>query len=291
MLKRLISENIAVITCLEPDILTVRGDSGNIEQVIMNLAVNARDAMPDGGKLTITTADVTLAEEQCKAIPEARPGRYVCLSVADTGVGIDKAVIQHIFEPFFSTKEPGEGTGLGLSVVYGIVKQHEGWINVYSEPGQGSTFKVYLPAVHAKPETKTEETIEKKELQGGGERILLVEDDERVRQFLTEALSENGHVVFEAASGTEALDIFDREKGKFHLVFSDVVLPDMKGSQLVDEFLCRKPELRILLSSGYTDDKLQSPVMRQRRFQLLHKPYDLTELLQAVREAMGAPQV
>jgi len=291
MLKRLIGEDIAINTYLEPDIFTVRADAGNIDQVIMNLAVNARDAMPEGGKLTITTENVTLSEEQCTTIPEAQPGKYACLSVADTGVGIEKEIIEYIFEPFFSTKEPGEGTGLGLSVVYGIAKQHGGWINVYSEPGQGSTFKLYLPAIAGKPELKSDETILAEELQGNGERILLVEDDGRVREFLADALNENGHVVFEAANAEEALDIFDSEQGEFHLVFSDVVLPDINGFQLADQLLSRKPELPVLLGSGYINDKLQRPIIHEKEFQILPKPYTLAELLRAVREAMGAAQV
>jgi len=291
MLKRLIGEDIAINTYLEPDIFTVRADAGNIEQVIMNLAVNARDAMPEGGKLTITTENVTLSKEQCTTIPEAQPGKYACISVADTGVGIEKEIIEYIFEPFFSTKEPGEGTGLGLSVVYGIAKQHGGWINVYSEPGQGSTFKLYLPAIAGKPELKSDETILAEELQGNGERILLVEDDGRVREFLADALNENGHVVFEAANAEEALDIFDSEQGEFHLVFSDVVLPDINGFQLADQLLSRKPELPVLLGSGYINDKLQRPIIHEKEFQILPKPYTLAELLRAVREAMGAAQV
>lgn len=159
MLKRLIREDIAINIDLEPDLWPVRADEARIEQLIMNLAVNAREAMPKGGKLTIKTENVTLSEDTCKVIPEARFGRYVRLSIADTGVGMDEEIMQHIFEPFFTTKEPGEGVGLGLSVAYGIVKQHEGWIDVHSEPGQGSTFVVYLPALAVKPEDEFEEEI------------------------------------------------------------------------------------------------------------------------------------
>lgn len=200
---------------------------------------------------------------------------------------MDEKTIQYIFEPFFSTKEPGEGTGLGLSIVYGIAKHHEGWIDVYSEPGQGSLFKLYLPAVPAEPEAKTKETILAHQLRGNGERILLVEDEERVREFLVDVLSEKGHTVFEAASAKEALGIFDSEKGDFHLVFSDVLLPDMSGFELVDQLLSRKPELPVLLGSGWVDNKLKWPTLCEKGVQLLRKPYDLTELLQAVKEAMG----
>jgi len=289
MLNRLIGEDIAVTTDLEPDLWMVRADEGNIEQVIMNLVVNAKDAMSmtNGGKLTIKTENVTLNEEHCRGIPEAWPGKFVCLSVADTGVGMDEETIQHIFEPFFSTKDAGKGTGLGLSVVYGIVQQHGGWINVHSDPRQGSTFNVYLPAFSVKPEDETKETTSLQELQGSGERILVVEDEEGIRELATKMLSENGYIVFEAANAKEALDIFERENGELHLVFSDVVLPDKNGIELVDQLLLLKPELRILLSSGYTNEKLQWPVIRGRDFRFLQKPYALVSLLQAIREVIG----
>lgn len=286
MLNRLIGEDIAINIDLDPDLWTARADEASIEQVIMNLAVNAREAMPKGGKLIIKTENVTLDEENCKLIPEARPARYVCLSVTDTGVGMDEQIIQHIFEPFFTTKEVGKGAGLGLSVVHGIVKQHEGWISVYSEPGQGSTFEVYLPALAIKPQDQTEKTISLEELQGSGERILLVEDEEGVREYLTRALDENGYIVFEAANAKEATDIFEREKGEFHLVFTDVVLSDLGGLELVDQLLSRKPQLGVLLSSGYADEKSQRPVIRERGFRFIPKPYALPDVLRAIREAM-----
>lgn len=284
MLKRLIGEDIAIKTELEPDLWAVRADIGNIEQVFMNLAVNARDAMPEGGTLTIKTHKVTLDDEYCKMIPDARPGKFVCLSVADTGTGMDKAVLQRIFEPFFSTKEFGKGTGLGLAVVYGIVKQHEGWINVYSEPGQGSIFKVYLPACSVHLEDEPEEKVLLQKLQGNGERILLVEDEEAVREFTSKVLRDNGYTVFEAADVKEALEIFEKENREFHLVFSDMVLPDKSGLQLVDQLLSVRPELLVLLSSGYSDDKSQWPIIREKGFRFLQKPYSIPELLKVVRE-------
>jgi len=286
LLRRLIGEDIELVTALEPGLESVKADPGQIEQVIMNLAVNARDAMPEGGRLIIKTENVTLDEEHCKVIPEARPGKFVCLSVTDTGVGMDKETLQHIFEPFFTTKEGGKGTGLGLSVVYGIVKQHEGWIDVSSVPGRGATFKVYLPVFYGEREAEQQEAISWRELQGSGKRILLVEDEAGVRKFATGVLGENGYEVFEAASAKEAMDIFEREKGRFHLVFSDVVLPDKNGLQLVDQLLSRKPGLRILLSSGYTEEKSQWSVIRERGFRFLQKPYALPDLLQAVKEAI-----
>jgi nitrogen-specific signal transduction histidine kinase/CheY-like chemotaxis protein len=290
MLERLIGEDIDINANLEPDIWTVRADKGNIEQVIMNLVINARDAMSEGGTINIKAENVILDEERCKVIPESRPGRFVCLSIEDTGVGMDKKTIRHIFEPFFSTKEVGKGTGLGLSVVYGIVKQHEGWINVYSEPGRGSIFKVYLPVSSVKLEDETEEKISLAGVQGRGERILLVEDEGSVRKFAARVLRKNGYIVFEAEDAKGALDIFAREEGNFHLIFCDVVLPDKDGLQLVEQLFSRKPELRVLMSSGYTDQKSQWSIIRERGFQFLPKPYTLVGLLQAVREGIRSRQ-
>ncbi|GMT47725.1 MAG: hypothetical protein IEMM0007_1291 [bacterium] len=286
MLNRLIGEDIVIRTNLEPDIWMVRADTGSIEQVIMNLAGNARDAMPNGGSLTIRTENVLLDEEQSNVILEARPGKFVCLSVEDTGAGMNKKTIQHIFEPFFTTKEAGKGTGLGLSVVYGIVKQHEGWINVSSKSGLGSTFRIYLPASSVKSEDEARKAYPVQKLQGSGERILLVEDEEGVRGFASEALRGSGYVVIEAVNVQEALDIFEREKGDFHLILSDVVLPDNSGLHLVDQLLSYKPDLQVLLSSGYTDQKSQWPLIREREFRFLQKPYALGDLLQAVKEVI-----
>ena len=291
MLKRLLREDIAIEAYLEPDIFTMQADPGNIEQVIMNLAINARDAMPEGGKLTLMSENVILSKKHCQPIPGARPGSYVCLSVADTGTGIDKEIIPYIFEPFFSTKEAGKGSGLGLAVVYGIVKAHNGWIDVHSEHGQGTTFKLYLPAVPGSPEGKDDETMSPEQIRANGERILLVEDDRGVREFVNEALSKNGYVVFEAASARDALKVFDSRKGDFHLAFIDVVLPDMSGFQLVDQIHSRSPELPVLLGSGYLHDKLEWPVIHERRCQILQKPYNLGEVLRAVRATIGAAQV
>jgi two-component system cell cycle sensor histidine kinase/response regulator CckA len=284
MLHRIIGEDIELVNDLDPGLGRVKADPGQVEQIIMNLAINARDAMPQGGRLTIKTENVTLDEDYYQIIPGARPGRFVCLSVTDTGVGMTKETLQHIFEPFFSTKE--NGTGLGLAVAYGIVKQHEGWINVYSEPGHGSTFRVYLPAFAVEPGEERVEAIPLQELQGRGEWILLVEDEAAVRELVARSLGENGYVVFKAASAQEALEIFARERGKFHLIFSDVVLPDGTGLQLADQFLPRNPELRVLLSSGYTAQKSQWPLISERGFRFLQKPYTLADLLRALRAAV-----
>jgi PAS domain S-box-containing protein len=287
MLRRLIGEDIAIETRLEPDPWSVRADEGKIEQILMNLVVNARDAMPGGGTITIRTENVHVEEEYAGAVPDARPGRFVRLSVQDTGVGMDKAIIPHIFEPFFTTKEAGTGTGLGLSVVYGIVKQHNGWVHVYSEPGEGTTFRIYLSAFSAKPEEEAEDRLSLEAYRGFGERILLAEDEEGVRTFAVQALRRNGYTVFEARDAGEALEIFDREGGDFHLLFSDVVLPDGSGLQLTEQLFARKPDVPVIMSSGYMDNKSQWSIIKEKGFRFLQKPYFLPDLLKAVKDALA----
>jgi PAS domain S-box-containing protein len=284
MLHRLIGEDIAISIDLSPDLWPVMMDEGNIEQVIMNLALNARDAMPKGGKLTIKTDNIILDEKYARSIPEAQPGQFVRLSVMDTGFGMSREIVSQIFEPFFTTKDAGKGTGLGLSVVYGIIKQHKGWINVYTEPGQGSVFRVYLPAFIGKPGYKPKPVTPQPETQGKGERILLVEDDEGVRGFTREALSESGYTVFEANSAQDALAVFEQEKGHFHMLLSDVVLPDQSGPELAVTLFSRQPELTILLTSGYTEQRTQCPVIGGQMCQFLQKPYAMTDLLQTVKK-------
>ena len=286
MLKRIIGEDIVIKTELDPDLYSVRADAGNIEQVIMNLIVNARDAMPKGGVITIKSENVILDKKQSKYTPKVKAGEYVCLSISDTGVGMDKNTINHIFEPFFTTKSREKGTGLGLSVVYGIIKQHEGWINVYSEPNQGTIFKVYLPAISEKPKEETKKEISYNQLTGKGERILLVEDEDAVRAFAKDVLEDNNYVVFEAETAKKALEIFDKEKGDFHLVFSDMVLPDLDGLELVEKFLSKNPDLTILLTSGYTDDKSKWPAIQEKNLRFMQKPYGLTKLLKSVKDVL-----
>ena len=286
MLRRLIGEHIKLVTHLDPSLEHVKSDPGLMEQLIVNLAVNARDAMPEGGKLTLKTENIILSAGDCKDILNAHPGKFVCLSVTDTGIGMNQEVIHRMFEPFFGTKEVGKGSGLGLSVVYGIIKQHEGWINVETEPGQGSTFRIYLPVSSEKPVKKSEETISSTSFNGNGESILVVEDEEIVLKLATRVLSENGYVVFEAANAKEALDIYNREKGKFNLVFTDVVMPGENGLQLVDKLLTLNPELRVLFSSGYSDDKSHRDIIIERGLQFLQKPYTPTELLQVIKEVI-----
>ena len=276
-----------MITVLDPVRCRVKADTGLMEQVIVNLAVNARHPMPQGGILTITTENMTLEEDQCALIPGSRPGQFVCLSIADAGAGMDQEITQHRFEPFFTTKGPEDGTGLGLFVVCGIVTQHEGWIQVHSEVGQGWTFKVYLPALSAAGESDSQEEIPLPQFEGHGEGILLVEDDETARGATTRMLGGTGYVVFEAATVREALEVHQREQGGIQLVYTDVVLPDGSGLRLVDQLLSRDRDLRVLVSSGWIGDKSQWSVVRDRGFAFLQKPYTLDQLLRVTRETIG----
>ncbi|MBN2029078.1 PAS domain S-box protein [bacterium] len=286
IIKRLIGEDIKVYTDLSPDLWVVHADRGTLEQVVMNFIVNARDAMPNGGRISIKTENVVIEQPFKKAFPEAKPGRFVRMSVTDTGVGIEKEIIQHVFEPFFTTKSVGKGTGLGLSVIYGIVKEHGGWVHVYSEPEQGSTFKVYLPAFFQKTREEKKKIVSTKKFQGNGERILIVEDEKHVRELAHKILFKHGYRVFLSKTIEEARHVFKREKGNFNLIFSDVVLPDGNGIELVDELSCNDPRLRILLSSGYTDHKSQWPLIQEKGYQFLEKPYTLFGLLGAIQEAI-----
>ena len=286
MLSRLIGEDISLTTDLERGLWTVKADVGTIEQVIMNLAVNARDAMPEGGEITIKTENVHVTKKYCQTHRYARPGRFVCLSVRDTGVGMEQEVLEHIFEPFFTTKRPGQGTGMGLSVVYGIVKQHEGWVNVESSLGNGTIFRIYLPAVSLRPREEQKAPLSLETLRGEGERILLVEDEESVRQLCTKMLSQNGYTVSVATNGREALDIFRKEEGNFDLIFCDVVLPDVRGPTLAERLLKLKPGVNILFASGYSDRKSDWHSIRQGGYPYLQKPYSLPDLLKAVRETL-----
>ncbi len=287
MLKRLIGEDVELETDLDTALDCVKADPSHIEQVLLNLAVNARDAMPDGGTVTIRTERTTVSDEASKIVPDAHPGDFVCLSVSDAGVGMDRATIEHIFEPFFTTKEKGKGTGLGLSVVYGCIKQHGGWICVDSSPGRGTTFRIYLQLSEQGVACATKnKVIDERVLEGHDERILLVEDEPVVRDFASRALREKGYDVFDVGSAEEGLEAFEREAHMFDMVFSDVVLPGKSGVQLVDELISIVPDLPVLLSSGYADQKSQWPIIRDKGLRFLQKPYSLQDLLSSVREVL-----
>jgi len=291
MLDRLIGEHIVLTTELKPRLWRVEGDVGAIEQVIMNLVINARDALTEGGQITIGTQNVQVDEAYCRMHEEALPGKFVCLSVRDTGVGMDPDLLDRIFEPFFTTKGLGVGTGLGLSVVYGIVKKHEGWITVESDSGNGTLFKTYLPAVlRSSREKETPETPVSPEeaFRGHGERILLVEDDDAIRALSEEILSGNGYRVFSAATVQEAWDTFDKSAGNFDLLFCDVVLPDGRGPELVNRLLERRPGIRVLFTSGYSVGKSDGRSLLEGEYPFLQKPYQLSDLIQAVHDALKA---
>jgi len=286
MLKRLIGEDIDIDTDFEEPLWPVKADPGNIEQVIMNLSVNARDAMPDGGTLTFNTKNIKIDDSYVCMNRYARTGRFVCLSIEDSGTGMDKETQEHIFEPFFTTKGVGEGTGLGMSVVYGIIKEHKGWINVYSEPGKGTTFKIYLPASFTREKVKPITKDIAKSVHGKGERILLVEDEETVLATTKKMLEEMGYSITAAGTAKEATEVFEKEKGSFDLLFTDTILPDTNGIELIDQLKEKKPDLKVLLSSGYAGAKVQRDIIQERRFPFVQKPYDMTELLALINQIL-----
>jgi two-component system cell cycle sensor histidine kinase/response regulator CckA len=286
MLRRIIGEDIELVTLLAEDLGRVKIDSGQIEQVIFNLAVNARDAMPSGGKLIIETANVELDEEYASAHIGVVPGRYVRLSVSDTGVGIPQEMKEKIFEPFFTTKEKGKGTGLGLSTVYGIVKQIGGNIWVYSEPGHGTTFKIYLPWVEEELDT-LHGRDETDSLPMGSETVLLVEDEASVRDLAHRILSQQGYKVLEAANGEEALRVFQEHMGeKIHLLLTDVVMPLMGGKELAERLKILSPDIKVLYTSGYTDDAIVHQGVLNPGTHFLQKPSSPKTLSHKVREVL-----
>lgn len=289
MLSRVLGENIRLALDLADDCWRIEGDAGNIDQVIMNLAVNARDAMAAGGVLSMKVENMVVDEQYCQHHLEARPGRFVRFSVSDTGTGMCDDQLEHIFEPFYTTKEVGKGTGLGLAVVYGIVKSHKGWVNVYSEPGLGTTFRLHLPAVSAAASVAAATVSDREIFQGHGERILVVEDDDMIRQLELSALGQNGYVVTGAASAEEGLERFTEQGGDFDLVMSDVVLPVMNGVTFVKMLRESKPNLGVLLCSGYADQKKYWPFIHERGYAFLEKPFTIVTLYKAVREALDTP--
>jgi signal transduction histidine kinase len=286
MLNRLIGEDILLKVDLANDIKMIKGDTGAIEQAIMNIIVNARDVMPAGGKIIVSTKNVLLNEKDSELYSDAKPGKFVCLSVQDNGGGIAPPILDRIFDPFFTTKEQGKGTGLGLSAVYGIVKKHGGWINAESVLDEGTTFEMYLPTISAEPEQDRPPILSQKKFNGNQERILLVEDEEVVRNILKELLSEKKYKVFSAANAKEALDIFEKEKGAFDLIFSDVVLPDVRGPKLVEQLLKQKPEIPVLFTSGYSEEKSDRQMIDELGYSYIKKPFTSYDMLKTVKEVL-----
>jgi len=281
LLRRLLGEDIDLFTVLEPGLARVKADPGQIEQVIMNLAVNARDAMPNGGKLTIETANIDLDENYIRDHASVKPGVYVMVAVTDTGTGMTDKVKSRIFEPFFTTKEIGKGTGLGLSTVYGIIKQSGGYIWVYSEVGIGSTFKVYLPAVDAPAELPP--GITQQPARRGSETVLLVEDEDGVRALMRQVLHKHGYNVLESRHGGEALLMCERHCGKIDLLLTDVVLEQMSGRELAERLIKVRPEMKVLYVSGYADDAIVHHGVLNAGVAFLQKPFTTEALARKIR--------
>jgi PAS domain S-box-containing protein len=284
MVRRIIGEDIELVTFLTEGIGRVRADPGQMEQAIINIVVNARDAMPGGGKLTIETANVELDEAYAKKHIAVQPGRYVMLSISDTGVGMTSEVKERVFEPFFTTKEMGKGTGLGLSTVYGIVKQSGGNIWVYSEPGKGTTFKIYLPRVDEPLEELKEEVI--KEIPQGSETVLIVEDEEVVRKLAVRLLKKQGYKVLEASDGGKAFILCEEYNEPIHLILTDVVMPGMGGRDLVERLKEIHPEAKALYMSGYTDNVILHHGILEKGIVFIQKPFTLESLARKVREVL-----
>jgi len=287
MLRRLISANIQIVTVAAAGLGKVRADAGQLEQVLMNLAINARDAMPSGGRLMIETGNVELDETYVRTNPEAQAGPHVMLAVSDTGHGMDAKTMSRIFEPFFTTKEEGKGTGLGLATVYGIVRQSGGTVNVYSEPGHGTTFKVYLPRVEAEVETEARADLVAPP-GGGKETILIVEDAEALRLLVRELLEGAGYTVLDAEAPDKALSLLQSTPGHIHLVLTDMVMPRMSGQELARRVAALKPEARVVFMSGYSDQAIEDQGGLEPGTPFLQKPFTLDALMRTIRGALDA---
>jgi PAS domain S-box-containing protein len=286
MLRRVIGEDVDLVTSLDPDVGSVKADVGQLEQVLMNLAVNARDAMPAGGQVMLETANIEYDPDYARDEAAGPARRFVMLAVSDTGIGMDEATKARIFEPFFTTKGPGKGTGLGLATVYGIVQQSGGYIWVYSELGRGTTFKIYLPEVDAPPEAAA---VAASELPRGTETVLLVEDSEAVRAVARQVLERQGYTVLEAPRGDVALALAAAHDGPIHLLLTDVVMPGLSGRQVADQLTELRPDMQVLYASGYTDDAVVRHGVLEAGIAYLQKPFTTATLTRKVRETLDRP--
>ena len=287
MLSRLIGEDIELITVPAAEPATARTDPGQLEQVIMNIVVNARDAMPGGGKLIIETANSQVDQTYAGPNVDLKPGSYVMLAISDTGMGMDPETTAHLFEPFFTTKAPGKGTGLGLATAYGIVKQSGGAISIYSEPGRGTTVKIYLPSAEARPAPETAAPEVPDSLRGS-EIILVVEDEARVRKLICEVLIARGYRVLEAVRGEEAIRMAAEYEGRIHLLLADVVMPEMSGPRAVEQIRALQPGIKVLYMSGYTDEAIVHHGILDSGQAFLQKPFLPDTLARKVREVLNS---
>jgi len=285
MLQRMIGEDVNLNIIYDQQLNPVKADRGQIEQIIINIVVNAKDAMPQGGNLTIETQKVKITDEYITTHPQISPGDYTMIAITDSGIGMDKKTQDRIFEPFFTTKEKGKGTGLGLSPVYGIVKQSGGYIWVYSEPGQGTTFKIYLPSVFEKIEEK-ENNIRIPVSYEGTETILLVEDEDAVRDLAHKVLQENGYQVLDAKNGGEALLIYEEYSKPIDLIITDVVMPMMSGKKLIKRLEKLKSVAKVIYVSGYTDDVIVHHGILEEGINFVQKPFSPISLLKEVRRVL-----
>ncbi len=285
MLRRMIDANIDLITILRPDLWSAQVDRGQIEQVVMNLVVNARDAIERGGKITIETGNVVLDDAYVSRHSVVAPGAYAMLAVSDTGAGMDEETKERLFDPFFTTKEKGKGTGLGLSTVYGIIKQSNGFIWVYSEPQRGSAFKIYLPRHESLP-SQEKSDMSPATSPRGHETILLVEDEELVRVLARDVLRKNGYKVLEARDGADAMGVAVSHRGTIHLMITDVVMPNMGGQEVAVSLAPLLGEMKVLFMSGYTDDAIVLHGILRPGAQFLQKPFRLDAFLRKVREVL-----
>jgi signal transduction histidine kinase/CheY-like chemotaxis protein/HAMP domain-containing protein len=287
MLQRLIGENISLEFHPSAELPLIVGDGGMMEQVVMNLSVNARDAMLNGGTLAIIVADVRVDENYMQTHPEAHAGRFVRLRVTDTGCGMDAETLAHIFEPFFTTKEIGKGTGLGLATVYGIVKQHDGWLEVNSEPGKGTTFDIFFPAGNEMAVAAKKEIVSPAPVVGGTETILVVEDESVLREMTRDILAECGYKIIEASSGKDALAVWGRRTGQIDLLLTDMMMPEgLSGMDLAEKLLAEQPHLKIIFTSGYTANEISPEVLARTNAQFLQKPYSRADLAKTVRDCL-----
>jgi CheY-like chemotaxis protein len=290
MLGRLLGETVHLVTDLQPGAWRVRADRGQVEQVLVNLAVNARDAMPDGGRLSLSTANVVVSEREAARHAEGMAGEFVRLRVTDTGVGMPPEVLARVFEPFFTTKEPGKGTGLGLSTVYGIVHQSRGFVGVKSAPGAGTTFDVFLPRDTAAGVAESRGSGSAARRDAAGEVVLVAEDEEQVRSLVVSRLAARGYAVLSAADGREALQVAERRRDRIDVLVADVVMPRMSGPELARQLRRSHPETAAVFISGYAEEPLlREGVAREAVF--LSKPFEVDELCRLIRSVLDRPHL